>query len=200
MESEHDERKQTEEAQQAGKEMPETKEAPPTRKTGFSRGKVFLGLVVGAVVVLGIYMSLQRSPSTSAIGSAATSASFTLVTSDRTDVDCVAAKAIQGFHCGFSSETTPWQGDEQIKLKPYYTVDRHLYLVPGLFLQPTILNRFQWEHPDKPREQLKRFTARCQIKAIGKLAGVRTHWLAGSAWSNPEEVEVGTVSDCKVEG
>lgn len=201
MESEHDEPKQAEEAQAAGQETPETKEAPVTSKAGFSRGKVVLGLAVGAVVVLGTYMALRQSPSILATGSPATAANFTLVTSDRADVDCVAAKAIQGFHCGFSSETTPWQIEEQTKLKPYYTADRHLYLVPGLFLQPAILSRYQGEVPDnKPREQLKRFTARCQIKVIGKLAGVRTHWLANSAWSNPEEVDVGLVSDCKVEG
>jgi hypothetical protein len=29
---------------------------------------------------------------------------------------------------------------------------------------------------------------------------VRTHWVAKSAWSNPEDIEVGTVSGCKIEG
>jgi len=200
VETEHDGPKQTEGTQPAGQGTHETTEAPAAGTAGLSRGKIFLGLLVAAIVVVGVYMALRPGSSTLTAGSPATTAAFTLVTSDRADVDCVAEKPIQGFHCGFSNETTPSQGDEQTKLKPFYTVDRHLYLVPGLFLQPTILNRFQSEKPDKPREQLKRFTARCQIKVVGKLAGVRTHWLANSAWSNPEEVEVGVVSDCKVEG
>ncbi len=79
-------------------------------------------------------------------------------------------------------------------------MDRHLYLIPGLFLEPAIAKRFQAEPPNKPREQLKRFTANCQIKVIGKLTGVRTRWLANTAWSNPEDIDVATVSACKVEG
>ena len=74
------------------------------------------------------------------------------------------------------------------------------YLIPGLFLEPAIRDRYQSELPNKPREQLKRFTARCQIKVIGKLTGVRTRWLVNTAWSNPEDIDVATASDCKVEG
>jgi len=122
------------------------------------------------------------------------------VTSDRTDVACVSQKGLQGYYCGFSTEIINWQGDEQNKLAPFYTVDRHQYLIPGLFLEPAIRARYQSEPPNKPREQLKRFTARCQIKIIGKLAGVRTHWVANTAWGNPEDIEVGTVSGCKIEG
>jgi hypothetical protein len=79
-------------------------------------------------------------------------------------------------------------------------VDRHQYLIPGLFLEPAIRDRYQSELPNKPREQLKRFTAHCQIKIIGKLAGVRTHWQVNTAWGNPEDIEVGMVSGCKIEG
>ena len=94
----------------------------------------------------------------------------------------------------------PWHGDEQNKLKPYYTADRHLYLIPGLFLQPAVQERFKKEPPDKPRDLLKRFTAKCNLKIAGKVGGVRVRWLATGTWGNPEEVEVATVIDCKVDG
>jgi hypothetical protein len=197
VESEHDEPKQTEEVR---KENPETTAAPQKDLASPRRGKFFLVMVVAAIVVLGAYLTWQRSRATSVAGSRPTPADITLVTADRTDLDCVASKTIQGFHCGFSNETKPWETDERAKLKPYYTLDRHLYLIPGLFLEPAILNRYQAELPNKLREQLKRFTAHCQIKVVGKLTGVRTHWAAGSAWSNPEDIEVGTISDCKIEG
>jgi hypothetical protein len=29
---------------------------------------------------------------------------------------------------------------------------------------------------------------------------VRTRWLANTAWSNPEDIDVATISACKVEG
>lgn len=189
MENQQDELKQAEEARTEG---------PEIKAPGVSRGKVFLGLALGAVVIIGASVALRRSPP--GTPSDAKSAEITLVTSDRADVECVAAGGPQDFRCGYSSETSPWQGDEKIKLKPYYTVDRHLYLIPGLFLQPALVTRYQAEPPTKPREQLKRFTARCQIKVIGKVAGVKTRWLVGSPWSTAEDADVATVSDCKVEG
>jgi antitoxin component YwqK of YwqJK toxin-antitoxin module len=128
------------------------------------------------------------------------SADIMLITSDRADVDCAAATGIGEYRCGFSDEKTPWNGDEQKKLKPFYTTDRHLYLVPGLFLQPALQDRYKAEPPDKPRDLLKRFTAKCNLKAAGKMGGVRTRWLASGTWSTPEEVEVATVVDCKVDG
>jgi 4-amino-4-deoxy-L-arabinose transferase-like glycosyltransferase len=128
------------------------------------------------------------------------SADITLVTSDRTDLDCTSQTGIQSFHCGFTDETALWQGEEQYKLQPVYTIDRRLYLVPGLFYNPAIRARYQSELPDKPREQLKRFTADCQLRVIGTLAGVRTRWVDGGTWSAPQEIEVGTLSNCRIEG
>ncbi len=200
MASEHDEPKQTEGAQEAPQETPQVNAALDSRRRGVSRGKIFLGLVVVAVVIFAAYFATRRGALSLGPATPPKPAAITLVTADRTDLDCVAAKGIQGFHCGYSSEITNWQGDEQNKLKPYYTLDRHLYLVPGLFLEPAIAKRYQAELPNKPREQLKRFTANCQIRVIGKLAGVRTHWQANNAWSNPEDIEVGTISDCKIDG
>lgn len=194
MESEHEAHNQAEQ------EAHEHEQAAGAKTPGLSRGKIFLGLIIAAIVIFAAYFATRRiSPNAAAILRTA-SADITLVTSDRSDVACVSLKGFQGYYCGFSTEIVNWQGDEQNKLAPYYTVDRHQYLIPGLFLEPAIRARYQSEPPNKPREQLKRFTARCQIKIVGKLAGVRTHWVANTAWGNPEDIEVGTVSGCKIEG
>jgi len=185
---------------QAEQEAHEHEQAAGAKTPGLSRGKIFLGLIIAAIVIFAAYFATRRiSPNAAAI-LRTTPADITLVTSDRTDVACVSQKGLQGYYCGFSTEIINWQGDEQNKLAPFYTVDRHQYLIPGLFLEPAIRARYQSEPLNKPREQLKRFTARCQIKIIGKLAGVRTHWVANTAWGNPEDIEVGTVSGCKIEG
>jgi hypothetical protein len=193
VENEHDE------AQQAAQAAPQETPAPDTARAGSSRGRLLVGLVIVAAVIAAVVIAVLRTSATDA-GAKTTPADITLVTSDRTDVDCVSLKGVRGYYCGYSNEIATWQGDEQNKLKPYYTTDRHLYLVPGLFLEPAIRVRYQSELPNKPREQLKRFTAHCQIKVIDKLPGVRVHWIANSAWSDPQEVEVGLVSNCKIEG
>jgi hypothetical protein len=166
-----------------------------------SRRRVFIGLGVAAVVIVGAALAMQRSPQTPASAGDTVAADITLITSDRGDVDCAAAAAVDPYRCGFTDENMPWKGDEQNKLKPFYTVDRHLYLIPGLFTQPALQERYKAEPPEgKARDTLKRFTAKCNLKIAGKLGGVRVRWLATGAWSNPEEAEVATVIDCKVEG
>lgn len=168
---------------------------------GASRRRVFIGLIVAAVVIVGAALAMQRSPQSPAVAGDTVAADITLITSDRTDVDCSAAAALEPYHCGYTDENLAWKGDEQKKLKPFFTVDRHLYLIPGLFLQPAVQERYKAEPPEgKARDTLKRFTAKCNLKIAGKLGGVKVRWLATGAWSNPEEVEVATIIDCKVDG
>jgi len=193
VENQHDDSKQSEGAQ-------DNTAAPNGQTPGSARGKAVVGLVILVVVIVGAYYVTRRSSLVATGGAPATAAAITLVTSDRADLDCAAASAIQGFRCGFANETTAAQGDEQNKLKPYYTLDRHLYLIPGLFLEPAVAKRYQSELPNKPREQLKRFTANCQLKVVGKLSGVRLRWLATGTWSNPEDADVATIASCKIEG
>ena len=196
MENQHDDPKQTEAVQAT----PDNTAAPDGQAPGGSRGKIFLGLAVAVIIIVSAYYVTRRSSLVGTAGSSATAAAITLVTSDRNDLDCVASGGVESFRCGYSSETATWPGDEQNKLKPYFTLDRHLYLIPGLFLEPAVAKRFQSELPNKPREQLKRFTANCQIKVVGKLKGVRTRWLSSATWSNPEDVDVATVAGCRIEG
>jgi hypothetical protein len=213
VESENDKQENAQPQAEAGKPaeaVPETSSAAegaaPEAAAGdeaaanVSRRRVFIGLGVAAVVIVGAALAMQRTPQEPNTPGSTVAADITLITSDRGDVDCAAAAGIGEYRCGFSDENMPWNGDEAKKLKPYYTTDRHLYLVPGLFLQKSLLDRYNSEPPTKPRDQLKRFTAKCSLKIAGKVGGVKVRWLATGTWSNPEEVEVATVEDCKVEG
>lgn len=200
MDTEQDKQANAEPQNEAPKAVDETS-ASTGEPAAASRRRVFIGLGVAAVVIVGAALAMQRSPQTPASTGDTVAADITLITSDRGDVDCAAANAVEPYHCGFTDENMAWKGDEQNKLKPFYTVDRHLYLIPGLFTQPSLQERYKSEPPEgKARDSLKRFTAKCNLKIAGKVGGVRVRWLATGAWSNPEEVEVATVIDCKVEG
>jgi len=182
------------EANQAGA----SSEAAPA---GASRGRIFIGLAVAAVVIVGAALAMQRSPGGSVSVGDTVSADITLITSDRTDLDCAASGSVGAYHCGYTDESMAWKGDEKNKLRPYYTVDRHLYLIPALFDNPALQDRYKSEPPEgKARDALKRFTAKCSLKIAGKMPAARVRWLPTGAWTNPDDLEVGTVVECKVEG
>lgn len=183
-------------ASEPAADAPKTDALPPAA----SSRRVFIGLGVGAVVIIGAALAIQHTPRTPEGPGDVVAAEITLITSDRTDVECAAANGIGEYRCGYSDENTPAKGEEKNTLRPYYTVDRHLYLVPGLFLNPAVQERFKSELPDKPRDLLKRFSARCNLKLLGKVAGVRVRWIANSPWNPADEVDAATVVDCKVDG
>ncbi|MBN1609350.1 MAG: hypothetical protein JW940_22155 [Polyangiaceae bacterium] len=158
-------------------------------------------LLLGGVAALAGYYVLDhyeppvRAPETGDVARA----DITLVTADRRDLDCMAASGVGAYQCGFASETAQNAVDERHRLRPFMTLDRTLYLIPGLFLEPAIEARYKEEPPDRPRDQLKRFTAKCRVKLTGKLNGVRLRWRPDAAWQpKTNGVRVGTVSGCRV--
>lgn len=172
---------------------------------GRSRVTVWV-IVAVAVAILG-FMVLRRgctpegaSPA-STVGSSSV-ADLTLITADRNDLDCAASAGVGAYQCGFSDEKTARQIDEQNRLRPFMTAsDRRLFLIPGLFVEPAIAKRFESEPPaGKARNQLKRFTAKCKVKVVSELDGVKLRWTPTSAWEPPKKFPVATVSDCKIEG
>jgi hypothetical protein len=81
------------------------------------------------------------------------------------------------------------------------TADRQLYLVVGLFNNDAVNTRYHAEPTSTPREQLRRFTAVCQLKIIGTLSGFRVRWQEGAAFSDVQPAApVATVLACSVQG
>lgn len=155
---------------------------------------------VTALLIIGALVAMRGTPQDAAKPGSTISADITLVTSDAKDLDCVAAAGIDKYRCAFSDDNTPATVDEKDKLRPYKTTEGHSYLIPGLFLEPAVQARYKSEPPDKPRDLLKRFTAKCTLKILGKVGGVKTRYLTNSAWGPAEEVEAAAASDCKIEG
>jgi hypothetical protein len=168
--------------------------------------KRVVGIAVAAIVVVaGVLLLWPRSEDsgsgrTAAAIGGSSDADLTLVTADRNDLDCVAAKGVQKYECGFSDEQTARQIGEREKLRPFMTLDRQLYLIPGLFLEPAISKRSDSEPPNKPRDQLKRFTAKCRLKVIGEIDGVKLRWAPGRPWEAPRKIPVATASGCNIQG
>jgi hypothetical protein len=138
-------------------------------------------------------------PETVTIYHLTSSADITLVTADRADLDCASPAIIDGFRCGFADPTHRVEIPEGKRLQPVLTRGRHMFLIPGLFAEPAISARYKSEPPDKPRDQLKRFTAICHMRSVGQLTGVRTRWSTDGAWTDPQDIDVGAISDCTIE-
>jgi hypothetical protein len=164
---------------------------------------VVIGLLVTAVVVIGgVNVGRRQPPEKDKMIAEGTviDGDITLITSDRNDVGCSSDRMVERRRCGFNQDGTAQAGDERDRLQPFMTVDRHLYVIPGLFLDPAIKRRYESEPPQKPREQLKRFTAHCKLTVIGKMTDFKLRWVAAGPWSPPQKAEIATATDCKVDG
>ncbi len=123
---------------------------------------------------------------------------ITLVTADRNDLDCSARAGVGAYQCAFSDDRTARTVEERSKLRPFMTIDRRLLLIPGLFFEPAIEGRYKTEPPNKPRTQLKRFSAKCEIKVVGLLDDVKARWAPDGEWEASGKVPVATVSGCQI--
>jgi hypothetical protein len=127
-------------------------------------------------------------------------AELTLITSDRYELACSSARTVGGYACGFDEAGKPRSLNESETLRPYMTVSRKVYLIPALFLQASVERRYKAEPANLPREQLRRFTAKCKLKKVGELEGFKLRWAEKGAWSEPQTADVVTVGTCEVAG
>jgi len=171
VESEH------ERAKASAQEALEDNVTLENKTPGIGRAKSFLAWRSPRSSSVSAYFATRRGALTPATGSA-TSAAITLVTSDRADVDCVSAKDLNGLRCGFSTEIANWQGDEQNKLKPFFTTDRRMYLIPVSSLSrrlPPLPIRAS-QQAARNNSSASRLSARSRLSA--SWPGLRTHWIA----------------------
>jgi hypothetical protein len=187
-----------EKSDEEGDEREETGSHSGSRRTK-------LWIAVGFVVAVGLLLVVKQKnkpesgPPLAAVGSTITG-DLTLVTADRNELECQAAKGFQSFQCGFTDDKQQRQVLENEKLRPFMTVDRQLFLIPGLFLEPAISQRYDSEPPNKPRPELKRFVAKCKITVIGTLDGVKLRWSPTGDWEPAKTFSVANASECTIEG
>ena len=127
-------------------------------------------------------------------------AKFTLLTSDRFDVDCVCAKELPAGKCDYKTPDKRFDRSADPSLKPYVTVNQKMVLLPNLFDLPDIRERYKKEPPaGRPRKALKRFAVTCDIELVDQPDDVRVRFGRRDKWSNPLRIWVGKINDCKLE-
>jgi hypothetical protein len=127
-------------------------------------------------------------------------APITLITADREDLACAMDKSVGKYRCEFPApgKTWPQPPTNAEKLMPYFTVDRQMYLIAGLWDQESVALRYKNEPPQgKPRESLKRFVAHCRLHLVQKVEGFQTRWQAAGNWGNAEAAWVADIVGCQ---
>lgn len=179
---------------------PDAIAAPPNpAPLPLPRPKFVRWVVLGiAVVVAGSLWSWRGNLT----GPKDTDAPITLITSDREDLACALDRAVGHYKCEFRAPGQAWPDAPAVKdrLAPFFTTDRQLYLLPGLFEQPALADRYRTEPPrGLPRDHLRRFVARCKLHLLEKVdAGLQTRWLASGTFGPSDGAWVAEPKDCKV--
>lgn len=134
-------------------------------------------------------------------------APITLVSADKRDLACMLEAEVDGYHCEYAASDKTWSqahpgsdaNDRKHLLAPYRTIDDLMFLIPGLFEEPAVDERYRDEPGTKaPRDKLQRFTAQCKLKLIREVDNVMERWNPKWQWQGPNKVWMGTVSDCQV--
>ena len=165
----------------------------PESAQSVSRRPVWIAFAVVAAVVLALWAWRGHR--------GGIAASITLVTTDRDDLACASEQRFGRYRCEFRSPGVAWPDPPAPAdcLVGYYTVEQQLYVIPGLFDQPALADRYASDESHKiARDQRQRFAAACQLKVIDRMRNFQTRWLKTGDWGHQDEAPVATVSDCRI--
>jgi len=129
-------------------------------------------------------------------------APITLITSDREDLGCAADRAFGRYRCEYQAADRRWPAPPTAaeQLAAYYTEDRRMFLIPGLFEQPALAARYAQEPPNHiSRDSLHRFTARCKLRLLEKTEEFQVRWVRGKDWSPGSAAWVAEPIECKIQ-
>jgi hypothetical protein len=99
---------------------------------------------------------------------------ISLVPQDRARLACSLVEDFQELACAYAGEPPDPVPRSESTLQPFVTVDRKLYLLAGLFHQPSLQTQ------DLPAE---RFTVSCDLRLVGKAPPpIRIRWKPRGAW------------------
>jgi len=153
------------------------------------------------LLITGLYPDLgkTRTPTSRLAAGKTIPVSITLVTADARDLACASDMEVGGARCAFREDGSPWaEAGQKPVLAPYMTVDNVMFLIPDLWSEPALARRLAADPPNVARNQLRRFTAKCQLQAIDKAKDFYVRWEPQMEWSLTREAWVGTISSCSV--
>lgn len=174
---------------------------------------VLLAIVLG---LLGANLVIAFGPSASKPKKRAATPSYsvgqsidvaiTLVSTDSKALACASSEEIDGRHCELesSSPVKAWSKSlskelppEERVLAPYKTTDDVMFLIPGLFSEPALVERLKVDPPVFGIEHA-RFTANCKMRIVGKMSALTVRWAPTGPYYPASNVFVGTVSGCTI--
>jgi len=175
--------------------------AVPARKGGLRRPRGFEWVLVGVAALIAWKLWDWRGSVTGP--GKTTTAPITLVSADRDDLACAFGGTAAGkYRCEFDANAKPWPNPPAPteRLAPYYTTERQLYLIPGLFEQSALQKRYSMDTGNHlQRDQQKRFVARCELRLLEKVEKLKTRWLRGGDFNDAEGAWVAEPKNCTVE-
>lgn len=126
---------------------------------------------------------------------------ITLVSSDRDDLACGLKREVSGLRCAFLDDGKDMSQDISADhtLAPYLTKSRQLFLIPNLFGQPALAQRYEKEATHgTQRTKLKRFTAHCELTLVEKVQDVSVRWTRKSKMDRFGDGWVAQVKQCVI--
>lgn len=177
--------------------------------------KILLAIVLG---LLGANLIVLLSPSSPAakkkprppsysIGQEI-DAAITLVSTDSKALACASTEEIDGRHCELEAPNPakPWDKPlakelppRERVLAPYKTTSDVMFLIPGLFSQPALVERLEIDPPVFGIEHT-RFNAHCKLRIVGKMSKLDVRWAPNGPWYPATNVFVATASGCTLSG
>jgi hypothetical protein len=176
------------------------------KATHYGVAVIAVGLSVYTWWVTGDPTTPPEQPKPTLHQDAVIDAPITLVTADKTDLACASESEIDGFRCAFKKPNEPWPDVDPTNaehrkkmLVPYMTVDNVMFLIPGMFEDPAVDERFRDEVPRRlPRDKLERFTAQCKLTLRKEMDAVMVRWNPTGDWQGPHKIWIGETSNCQV--
>jgi hypothetical protein len=156
-------------------------------------------LIVAAAALLGWLLFSLRGHLPSA--NDVIDAPITLITSDREDLGCAAERFFGRYRCEYRAADRRWPAPPAPaeQLAGYYTEDRRMFLIPGLFEQPALAARYAQESPNHTsRDSLRRFTAQCKLRLLERTEGFQVRWVRGQDWSPGTTAWVAEPIECHI--
>lgn len=132
-------------------------------------------------------------------------AAITLVSTDAKALACASSEEIAGRHCEFepSRPPKPWSKalstelpeEPRRVLAPYKTTEDAMFLIPGLFSEPALVERLRIDPPVFGVEH-SRFSAHCKLRIVGKMSKLDVRWAPSGPWYPATNVFIATASGC----
>jgi hypothetical protein len=114
---------------------------------------------------------------------------------DRGRLACALPWFYDHYSCVFQAageefEPPPAEAD---RLQPFVTLDREVFLLPGLFLDPAVAAHLAGDSTGA------RFVANCKVEFLRRADGVKLRFSESAPWAEPKEpVWLAIPGECKV--